>query len=288
MTITRIPFELTNGQGDPIRGDVWIGDAAKRDTAIVVCHGFKGFKDWGFYPYAVEQLAEWTGYPVITFNFSGNGIGPDLLNFTELDKFEQNTFSKEIDDLDVVMDAAEAGNLPALGERYSFGLLGHSRGGVIVIVTAAEDPRVDSLVTWNAVARIDRWTDEHKEEWRRNGRVEVLNARTGQMMPLGVVLLEDAEKNAFRLDLVKAVSDLCQPYLIIHGSNDESVSVTEGERLAAAGSEETTRFERIEGGGHTFGAVHPFAGTTEHLTQAVGLTADWFVETLRGQGPREE
>ncbi len=280
MTVTRTAFELANRDGDPIRGDVFVGEEANPDTAIVICHGFKGFKDWGSFPYVAEQLAERTGYPAITFNSSGNGIGPDLLNFTELDKFERNTFSKEIDDLEIVLDSAEAGALPEIGERCSFGLMGHSRGGISVIVTAAEDPRVDSIVTWNAVSKIDRWSDEHKEEWRRKGRVEVLNARTGQAMPLGLVLLEDYEKNAERLDLLQAAADLQQPYLVIHGTDDEAVSVSEGERLASASGKDTTRFERIDGAGHTFGAVHPFAGTTEHLTMVIGLTADWFTETI--------
>jgi len=149
-----------------------------------------------------------------------------------------------------------------------------------VIVTAAEDPRIDSIVTWNAVSKLDRWSDDHKEEWRRKGRVEVMNARTGQAMPLGVVLLEDYENNAERLDLLQATSDLQQPYLIMHGTDDEAVSVGEGERLYAASGKDTTRFERIDGAGHTFGAVHPFAGTTEHLTLVIGVTADWFTETM--------
>ncbi len=282
MTFKRLAFELSNRDGDPIRGDVFVSDGAKPDSAIVICHGFKGFKDWGSFPYVAEQLTKRTGYPAITFNFSGSGIGPDLLNFTELEKFERNTFSREIDDLEIVLDTAEAGDLPGIGERYSFGLLGHSRGGVSVLVTAAEDPRIDSIVTWNAVSKLDRWSDEHKEEWRRNGRVTVLNARTGQAMPLGLALLEDYEKNAERLDLLQAAADLQQPHLIVHGADDESVSVREGERLFAAGAKETTRFERIDGAGHTFGAVHPFAGTTEHLTRVIGLTADWFTQTLNG------
>jgi len=282
MTVTRTAFELTNRDGDPIRGEVFVSADGNSESAIVICHGFKGFKDWGSFPYVAEQLAERTGYPAIIFNFSGNGIGPDLLNFTELDKFERNTFTKELDDLEIILDSAEAGALPQIGERYSFGLMGHSRGGISVIVTAAEDPRVDSIVTWNAVSKLDRWSDEHKEEWRLKGRVEVLNARTSQAMPLGLGLLEDYEANADRLDLIQAASDLQQPHLIVHGTDDEAVSVREGERLYAASGKDSTRFERIEGAGHTFGAVHPFLGTTEHLTTVIGLTADWFTETLNG------
>jgi pimeloyl-ACP methyl ester carboxylesterase len=280
MKVRRTDFELYNKDGDPIRGDVWGGAEARGKAAIVICHGFKGFKNWGFFPYTAERLVEGAGYPVVQFNFSGCGIGPDLENFTELDKFERNTFSKELDDLKVVLDAAEAGELPGLLPRGRFGLLGHSRGGISTIVAAGEDPRVVALVTWNAIARVDRWSEGQKEEWRRTGRMEILNTRTGQIMPVGVGLLEDAERNAERFDLERAAARLEVPYLIVHGEDDESVSIADGERLAAAAPAEITRFERIKGGSHTFGAVHPFAGTTEQLDRAVDLSVGWFAVYL--------
>jgi hypothetical protein len=114
MTAQHREFELTNKDGDPIRGDVWTSEGGRRGAAIVICHGFKGFKNWGFFPYTAEQLLERTGRPVVQFNFSGCGIGPDLENFTELDKFERNTFSKELADVRIVLDAAELGTLPGL------------------------------------------------------------------------------------------------------------------------------------------------------------------------------
>jgi pimeloyl-ACP methyl ester carboxylesterase len=280
MTVRHTEFEVYNKDGDPIRGDVWVRGDSRGKAVIVICHGFKGFKNWGFFPYAAEQLVEGAGYPVVQFNFSGSGIGADLENFTEMDKFERNTFSKELDELKLVLDAAEAGELPGLLSRERFGLLGHSRGGISTIVTAAEDPRVAALVTWNAIASVDRWSEEQKEEWRSKGRMEILNARTGQMMPVGVALLEDAERNAERLDLERAAARLEVPYLLIHGEDDESVSIADGERLAAAAPAESTRFERIKRGSHTFGAVHPFAGTTEQLDRAVDLSAGWFAVYL--------
>ncbi|MEE9155741.1 MAG: alpha/beta fold hydrolase [Gemmatimonadota bacterium] len=290
MVIARTAFELTNregegageggGEGLPIRGDVWSAGGAMSDAAIVVVHGFKGFKDWGYFPFVSEQLAERTGHPVISFNFSGSGIGADLQNFTELDLFEANTFSKELDDLELVLDAAAAGELPALGSPGRFGLVGHSRGGGTAILKAGEDDRVLSLVTWAATADFNRWSDEMRAEWRRVGRLEVLNARTKQIMPLGVGLLEDAEKNAGRLDILETARAVRIPFLIIHGTEDESVPVAEGERLAAAAPADNARFAPIEGAGHTFGAVHPFKGSTPHLDAVLDLTAEWFATSL--------
>jgi hypothetical protein len=58
MTIRHTEFELYNEDGDPIRGDVWGGGEARGKAAVVICHGFKGFKNWGFFPYAAQQLVE--------------------------------------------------------------------------------------------------------------------------------------------------------------------------------------------------------------------------------------
>ncbi len=274
--VSRAAFEIANRDGDPIRGDVWSVAGRGDGAAIVVCHGFKGFKDWGFFPFLSQQISERTGFPVISFNFSGSGVGPDLEHFTELDRFEANTFSKELDDLGQVLDAAQAGSLPNQGSVDRFGLLGHSRGGADAIIRAAEDARVTCLVTWAAVASLDRWTEEQKAEWRQKGRVEVLNARTRQMMPLGLGLLEDVEAHGERLDPLRAASSLQVPYLIVHGTADESVSVADGEQLAAAAPLASSRFEAIEGGGHTFGAVHPFQDPSPHLRQVLDLTIVWF------------
>lgn len=278
--VEQAAFTLEGGQLGPIGGDVRRSEPVRDDAAIVVCHGFKGFKDWGFFPYVCGELAERLARSVIAFNFSGSGIGEEPESFTELDRFERNTFSKEIRDLRTVLDAAAAGELPHVAAVEKFGLLGHSRGGVSTVVTAAEDERVAAVVTWSAVARLDRWDSATLEQWRRNGRIEVLNARTGQMMPLGRELLQDIEENAGRLDVREAARRLRVPYLIVHGTEDESVDVKEGEAIAEAAPEESSRYQPIAGAGHTFGAVHPFRGSTEHLSQALDAAVRWFRSAL--------
>ena len=284
VDMERTPFHLTNSAGIPIRGDVYAGEDPRPGAAIVVCHGFKGFKDWGYFPYTCQELARRTGYPTIAFNFSGSGIGEDLLNFTELDLFRANTFTKELDDLALVLDSAQHGDLPELSGVERFGLLGHSRGGGIAVLKASEDHRVECLVTWAATADFNRWSEETRRQWREEGVVEVLNTRTEQLMPLGLELLEDTEKNAERLDITAAAARLRIFYLVIHGTDDESVPAAEAKRLADAAPHETTRLELIENTGHTFDAVHPFAGTTPALEKVIGLSADWLEDALDEEG----
>jgi hypothetical protein len=53
------------------------------------------------------------------------------------------------------------------------------------------------------------------------------------------------------------------------------VALAEGERLEASASGEH-ELQVVKGAGHTFGAVHPFAGPTPHLTDALNATQTWF------------
>ncbi len=55
-------------------------------NCLIFVHGFKGFKDWGFGPYLADYFSK-KGYFVITFNFSHNGVGKNLTEFDELEKF---------------------------------------------------------------------------------------------------------------------------------------------------------------------------------------------------------
>lgn len=78
--LIRLPFTREARPGEPIRGEVRIPDGPPPRVAVVMAHGFKGFKDWGFFPWVAEGMAA-AGYAVVTFNFSRNGIGADPERF---------------------------------------------------------------------------------------------------------------------------------------------------------------------------------------------------------------
>lgn len=271
-------FRLEPRPGDVIRGDVRRPDGESPGSVIVVVHGFKGFKDWGFFPWACEALAE-AGHAVVSFNVSHNGIGDDLLQFTELERFGSNTFSLELEDIRHVVDEIMKGTLLD-GRPERLGLLGHSRGGGQAVLTAARDGRVDALATWSAVATFDRWTDEVKERWRSDGRIRIRNARTGQEMPLDVALLDDFEANEQRLDIAHAAGRITAPWLIVHGMADETVDV--GDARILAGRAPDGRLLLVDEAGHTFGARHPFIGATAQLDEAMSATVDHFQVLRRG------
>ena len=53
--------------------DVRSGGRDSARPAIVVVHGWKGFKDWGMFPPLAERLAR-AGFATVTFNLSGSGV----------------------------------------------------------------------------------------------------------------------------------------------------------------------------------------------------------------------
>jgi len=275
-TPTRTSHELSGVLG-PIHIDVRAGGRDMPRPAVVIVHGFKGFKDWGMFPPLADRLAR-AGFVAVSLNLSGAGVDAEG-NFAFPERFGHDTISAALEDLERVLDALSAGMLEA-APPSSIGLLGHSRGGGVVVLTAARDPRVTALVTWAAISHVNRWPADVVAQWRKAGRHDVVNARTGQVLPLYTDVLDDNERNADRLDILAAAGRLTAPWLLVHGDADEAVALTEGEQLAALVRHPASRHEWIEGGQHTFGARHPWAGGTPELERAFAASVAWFARYL--------
>lgn len=258
--------------------DVRAGGRASTRPAVLVLHGFKGFKDWGMFPPLSQRLAQ-AGFIVVSPNLSGSGVD-DEGDFSLPERFGHNTFSAELEDVRRVIDALIAGQL-GVPTPSTLGLVGHSRGGGIAILQAARDPRVRALVTWAAISSVERWPSAQRSSWRAAGKTDIQNARTGQVLPLYTDVLDDIEQNASALDIEAAGRRIRIPWLVIHGTEDESVRFAEAERLKAASARPDTRLLPIEGGGHTFGAVHPWRATTPELDTVFDATLAWLTTRLK-------
>lgn len=149
------------------------------------------------------------------------------------------------------------------------------------VLLTAQDPRIQALVTWAAIAHVDRWPPDQRLEWRQKGQIDVRNARTGQVLPLHTDVLDDIERNRATLDIEAAAERIRVPWLLIHGSADESVPFAEAELLKQAGSDRSTQLLRVAEGGHTFGAVHPWRSSTPELDSVFDATLAWLAAHLR-------
>ncbi|MEO8033443.1 MAG: alpha/beta fold hydrolase [Acidobacteriota bacterium] len=254
-------FELTSDEGLPLRGDFDVPRNAR--ALIIVVHGFKGFKDWGFFPWLAEHLCSHR-FVVCRFNMSRSGIGENPESFDRLDLFAEDTYSRQVADLQTVAKYAQSqfSGLPTF-------LLGHSRGGGVALLSARGIPSLAGVVTWSAIARADRWDEPTKREWRARGSMDVVNARTGQVMKMSTAILEDFEAN--RHDILEAASMLRVPLLALHGKRDESVPPEESEQLVARLTDASHVV--IENASHTYNASHPLLTLPLALTLAAEISA---------------
>lgn len=280
---TAQPFSLTTTGGRRLHGLLDLPSAEGRRPVVVICHGFKGFMEWGFFPPLAELLAE-RGFAVVRFNFSGSGMLPGEELATDVEGFRTNTISRDVEDLVAILDAVSGDELaPGRLDAGRLGLLGHSRGGGAALLAAAAEgwnARVRALVTWASVSTYDRYGAEQKESWRRRGEIVVVNGRTGQELPMSADFLDDLEAHAEALDLEAAAARRRAPWLILHGGDDETVAVAEARRLSVAAerAQEGGPSELcvLDGGNHTFGSRHPFAGPRPPLIAAMNHTQRWF------------
>ena len=254
-------------------------DNLKSVPWLIYVHGFKGFKDWGYVPYTAQYFAK-KGFIVLTFNFSHNGVGESLVEFDELDKFAKNTFSLEISELNELISAYKEGFFGKIAEK-GIGLLGHSRGGAISLLVGSEREEVKAVCTWASLAKLDRYSERQKVEWRNKGYLEVLNTRTKQLMRLNVSLLDDIEKNKEgSLNIETAVKSMRKPLLLAHGINDLAVPVSEAEILYDWANKKQSEIYKIFATGHTFDVKHPFEGSNKKLDSLLEKTNNFFKSNL--------
>jgi len=273
-TPTRRPFSLTGADGGPLRGE--IRSAGGPRPAVVICHGFKGFKDWGYFPVTADRFAQ-AGFAAVSFNFSGSGVGEPGDRFNEPERFRHNTYSNELVDLGIVVAALRRGSLG--DPPTSVGILGHSMGGGVAVLETASEPCITALVTWAATARFGRlWRSDQIPEWRRTGTLEIVNQRTGERLPLATDILDDLEGNRSRLDPLGCAALIRVPWLVVHGAADESVPATDAEELAARAP--GSRLLLVENIGHTFGIKHPWSGSTPQFDRVLEASVDWFSRHL--------
>jgi uncharacterized protein len=284
MTSTTTPFVLPTPYGATLDGLVDLPDPQHHPgprPAAVICHGFKGFMEWGFFPHLGTLLAE-RGIVAVRFNLSGSGMRPGDDRVADPDAFRADTHSLEVAELLHVLAATGTEIGAGRVDTARLGLFGHSRGGGNALLAAAREPwrdRVRALVTWASVAAFDRYSPDQKAAWRRDGELPVVNARTGQQLALGLGLLEDLEAHPGELDLPAAAAHRRAPWLIVHGDRDDSVPVAEGESLAAHAAP-PAELLRIPEADHTFGGRHPFTGPSPSLIQALNATQRWFLRHL--------
>jgi dipeptidyl aminopeptidase/acylaminoacyl peptidase len=285
------PFDIPGARGERVRGEVRLPAGGGGPVPVVViAHGFKAFRRWGFFPWLSERLAA-RGFASALFDFSHNGTDAAGDAYPRKDLFRAATWGTHQEDLAAVVAAVRAGGLPGAAriDPARLALLGHSLGGGLSVLLASRDRGVRCVVGLAPVNRADRFSPAEKAAWRRKGELGIVNTRTGETLPLGLGWLEDAEGRAAELDVAAAAARLACPLLVVHGDADTSVPPEEGRSLveAAIAAGRPARFALLPGTQHTFDAIHPFAGPTPALDAAWSEVAGFLDSFLLRFDPAE-
>lgn len=262
----------------PIVADVIYKANNVRKPIVIFCHGYKGFKDWGCWDLVANKFVK-KNYFFIKFNFSHNGgTLENPIDFPDLEAFGENNMTTELNDLeDVINWITTSKKYENEVDTSDITLIGHSRGGGIVIIKASENKKISRVISWNGVSDYGSRFPVGKdlEAWKKSGIAYVLNGRTKQQMPHKYQFYTDFKDNEKRLTIQKAVENLNKPQLIIAGTNDVVVLPKDGEKMHSWNPK--SKLSIIEGMNHTLGGKHPWEENTLpiHLKTAVQISIDF-------------
>lgn len=260
----KITNQIVNGKSQkPILADVFFEETNQPKPIVIFCHGYKGFKDWGAWNLMAEAFAG-AGFFFVKFNFSHNGgTVQNPIDFPDLEAFGNNNYSMELDDLGTIIDWISTNqNFKSDVNTDEISLIGHSRAGGIVLLKSNEDSRIQKVITLAGVSDFEsrfRKGDDF-QKWKESGVYYVKNERTHQEMPHFFQFFEDFEKNKNRLNIQNATKNIQIPHLIIHGNQDNAVSIEEAKNLHKWNPKAV--FKIIENADHVFKVFHPWTKKT--------------------------
>lgn len=265
LVVDSTPWTLHNHEGLPILGNAHVPLDTPRGTVLIV-HGLMGYKDYGMFPHLAARLAG-DGFIAHRFNLAHSGMTNRIERFERPDLFESDTWNAQVADIETVMHAVARDQLP--GHNLPLILLGHSRGGAAVLLTAGRhatraprnldhEPPSPAAVIAIAAPHTCCYLDQHaRETMLQRGYLELVSNRTGQTLRLGARWLQEQLDDPDAHNLLALVGRIRCPILLVHGKRDPSVPVASVHALAQAAGPRASVVV-IDDADHVFNTPNPF------------------------------
>jgi len=267
-------WTLTGADGETIFGNSHLPESPPRGV-ITLAHGFKGYKDYGMFP-RLAQTCTQAGYIAHRFNFSHSGMTNRFETFERPDLFERETWNKQVFDYNAVCSAIAEGTLP--GEGLPYVMFGHSRGGVVTLLTAGRwanaqtasnqspVPPPAGLITAAAPSSCNPLPTPDSEQLMRDGFLVSPSGRTGQALRIGREFLQEQLDDPANHDLLTLIHDLDCPLLVIHGESDPTVPVSCADDICKTAGKRAESLI-IPGADHVYNTVNPLPDDAESSPQ---------------------
>lgn len=220
------------------------------DVVALCCHGMLSNRG-GEKHRLLSQLLHVRGLPTLRFDFAGRGDSEG--NLMHL------SYSNEKQDLQAAIDYLVGRG----AERFV--VFGSSMGGAVALLWAAREERIVAVATLAAVGLPAEIASRYPEQimtWEKQGYLDLPEGR------IGLAFVEDAQTH----DVTSAVRVLRAPILVVHGSEDEVVPLTDAHDIATAARNASLYI--VDGADHRF-------SNPQHLRPTMNLIADFLVEHSR-------
>ncbi len=216
---------IQNAAGERI--DLSFHPGPRRESLVVLGHGLTGNKDRPLLVALAEGLSE-RGWPCMRISYPGHGDSGGC--------FEDATPSKEVGDLRAVLESVP--------DWVRVAYIGHSMGSAVGVMTAARDLRIRLLVSLAGMTHTAAFFEREfgnltpgRDVMWEEDEFPLSQAFADNLREIGTILPDAAR--------------VIQPWLLIHGSEDDLVPVQDG-RDAYEAAPGVKQWLEIPGAGHSF------------------------------------
>ena len=258
MTVNWSIPGLVEGAARPIIGTTHMPSVEPRGR-ILIGHGFKGYKDYGFFPWLAAYVAE-AGFVVHRFNFSRSGMDHGDGPFNE-GRFLEDTWNRQVEDILALLAAVRDGSLP--GGSGPVVLVGHSRGGLSSLLASGRHAGTEALgglrgvVSLAAPAHCLHMNPAQQRSLLDTGRMSSPSSRTGQDLQVGRAFLQEQLDDPPEHDLLDLVRRIDVPVAVVHGLVDDAVPVASAREIVSALESEVSLCV-LDDANHVFNVPNPF------------------------------
>ena len=238
--VVQTPEGLADGQKCPV---------------VIMMHGFMGNKDGMMEKIAADKLAS-HGIATVKFDFNGHGESEG--------EFSGMTVPNEIEDAKLVYDYVKS--LPFAGD---VAFTGHSQGGVVASMTAG-DLGVEEIACVVLLAPAAVLRDDAIRGSTMGARYNPLDPPVSVQLFPGKNLGGEYIRTAFSLPIYETAKKYTGPACIIHGTGDQVVPYTYGER-----------YHYIWPGSELHILPAADHGFSRNLQEVVDLMVDFLVKNLK-------
>jgi len=227
--------------------------------AVIICHGFKGYKEQMHLLSLARELAK-NGILAFRFDF-GNGIGESYGKMADI------KFGQYLKDLKAAVDFISRQKIV---DKNKFGLAGHSLGGQLVMHYAPSDKRIKVIADLAGVisSKADVRQMQQYQEAKRAGYFIAYSRSKKRSLEIKFEYLKDL----LSYDTAEKIKKIRIPTLIVHGTHDVSVPLGHS-RLAYKLLKDPKKLAVIKNAPHTW-------RQPKYYKRINPVVVDWFKKYL--------